>query len=46
MFIRYPAHSVIVPSEGITEMKRLSIDCQIKSAHNGYRNQTFGIMSI
>ena len=28
------------------EMKRLSIDPQIKSAHFEYRNQAFGIMSI
>ena len=46
---------VIVPGHGlkgafirgeITEMKRLSIYPQIKSAHSGYRDKAIGFMSI
>ena len=51
------AHSLVsfLPSQGfegalirrrMTEMKRWSIDPQIKSSHSGYRDQTIRIMSI
>ena len=31
--------------DGITELKRLTIDPQVKSVHSGYTDQTIGIMS-
>ena len=31
--------------EGITDLKRLTIDPQVKSVHRGYTDQTIGIMS-
>ena len=44
-FIHYPHCNCNLP-EGITELKRLSNDPQIKSAHSEYRNQAIGIISI
>jgi len=32
--------------KGITEMKRLIVDPQIKSVHSGYRDQGIGIISL
>ena len=40
-FFRYPEYPA-----GITEMKRTSIDPQIKSTLNGYRAITIGIVGI
>ena len=38
-------HSKVPSSGGITKIKRISIDPQIKSAHRGYWVQAIGIMS-